>query len=321
MKSRWLLKPSFNVSEIGFGTSQLANTDKNFISVKYVPPDEARKILRVAVESGINFYDTSPDYGSSERLVGEIKKKYGTKIIVATKVGMHPNGKRDFSLTFLEKQIETSLRTLNTDCLDILQLKKPSFEDLKTGELFNFLETQKKKGKIKLSGVVVGDIQAGHLCIQSGKVDCLQILYNLIYLETKDLIDKASEKGLGVIIRSPLNSGFLSGSITSETTFDANDERSNYFSGPKFIRRLNALRVIQKELRIVDSKLLEFSLRFILSDPKVSLIIPAASKCSQIEKIINCGKMYRPFDPDQQKKITKIVSKHMKEMHVDFQNP
>ena len=79
MKSRLLLKPSFNVSEIGFGTSQLANTDKNFISVKYVPPDEARKILRVAVESGINFYDTSPDYGSSERLVGEIKKNMEQK--------------------------------------------------------------------------------------------------------------------------------------------------------------------------------------------------------------------------------------------------
>ena len=162
MNCRWLLQSSFNVSEIGFGTSQLANTDHKHTGVKYVPLNEARKILHTAVNNGINFFDTSPDYGNAESLVSEIKKTYGNEIIIATKGGLKSNGTRDFSPSFLEKQVETSLKTLNVDCLDIFQLKKPTLKDLRDGKLFYFLETLKKKGKIKHSGVVIGDIETGY---------------------------------------------------------------------------------------------------------------------------------------------------------------
>ena len=110
------------VSEIGFGTSQLANTDNQFVGVKYVPASDARDILQRAVDYGINIFDTSPTYGTAEKLTGEIKNQYKDKIIVATKAGLKHDGTRDFSVSFLSQQIEHSLKELQVECLDIFQL-------------------------------------------------------------------------------------------------------------------------------------------------------------------------------------------------------
>ena len=181
---------SFAISPLGFGTSQLPK-DHEQNDVKRVHGQEAREILSAAIDNGVNFFDTAPGYGRSEALLAEVKRKCGQKIIIATKAGLRPDGVRDFSIPFLESQVENSLRALNCDCLDIFQLNKPSPELLNEGELFCFLDTLKRKGKIKLSGVIIGDVKTGYQCIKSGKVDCVQVLYNLLYQDTEKLIRDA----------------------------------------------------------------------------------------------------------------------------------
>ena len=156
----------FKVSEIGFGTSQLANTDRKYVGVKYLSAIEAKNILQRAIDRGINFFDTSPTYGTAEKLVGEFKQKYKDKLIVSTKAGLKSDGTRDFSTAFLRQQVEQSLKSLQIDCLDIFQLNKPSKKDFENIDLFNFLTELKQQGKIKFSGVIVGEIEAGYDCIE-----------------------------------------------------------------------------------------------------------------------------------------------------------
>ena len=93
--------------------------------------------------------------------------------------------------------------------------------------------------------MIVGEIEAGYDCIESGDVDCLQIFYNLLHLNTEDLILKAHNRGLGVLARSPLNSGLLTGVNKRDQVFDSNDARTTFFAGEDLIQRLEVLRKIQ----------------------------------------------------------------------------
>jgi aryl-alcohol dehydrogenase-like predicted oxidoreductase len=299
------------VSEIGFGTSQLANTDNQYVGTRYIPATRARNILQRAIDLGINFFDTSPTYGTAEKLVGEIKRKYKDKVIVSTKAGLKSDGTRDFSISFLEKEIEKSLKGLQVDCLDIFQLNKPSQKDLENADLLGYLNDLKKQGKIKYSGIVVGEIEVGYKAIKTGMVDCLQIFYNLLYQDTEDLILEAHNSGLGVLVRSPLNSGLLKGTYNKDTVFDSNDDRSSFFLGDVFAQRLEILRKIQKDLDISDSQLMEYSLSFILSHRSGAIAIPSTSQAIQLDELASIVNDTRRFKDDELERIKATVARYM----------
>ena len=307
------------VSEIGFGTSQLANTDNQYVGVKYLSTIEAKNILQRAIDRGINFFDTSPTYGTAEKLVGEFKRKYKDKLIVSTKAGLKPDGTRDFSTNFLSQQIEQSLKELQVDCLDIFQLNKPSKKDFENIDLFGFLTDLKQQGKIKYSGVIVGEIEAGYKCIASGVVDCLQIFYNLLYQDTEDLILEAHGEGLGILVRSPLNSGLLTGIYKRDQVFDSNDARATFFSGEEFTQRLEILKKIQNDLNISDDQVKGFSIRFILSNRCGTVAIPATSTTSQIEELINIANDPFRFSSSELENIKMVVSQYMNQANFQQQ--
>ena len=308
------------VSTVGFGTSQLANTDSHCKGVKYIDINLARELLSNSIEAGINFFDTAPNYGSAESLLGEVGQKYPQKLIIATKAGLQENGTRDFSISFLQSQIKESLKRLKTDRLDIFQLIKPSIADLEDGSLFSFLKHLKDKGTIQYSGVIVGDIKTGFQCIESGEVDCLKILYNLVYQEADELIQEAWRKERGVIIRSPLNSGFLSGAYDYGQTFDANDARSVFFSGPEFEKRLGSLKKVQKDLGVSNKELSEFALKFVISNPYVSVVIPGPSKIDQVNLCIKVGEKTDLFNEKELQRIKKVVSGYFNNQNIVIQN-
>lgn len=306
------------VSEVGLGTAQLANTDGSVPGIKHVPPERAREILRVAIAEGVRFFDTGDQYGNAESLLGELSPEEKSGVLIATKAGLRPDGIRDFSPAYLEGQLVRSLRRLAVDRLDVFQLNKPSTKDLEDGKLFDFLEGQKRAGRIRFSGIVVGDVAAGELCLRSGRVDCLQVLYNLLYQEPAELIRAAGRRGVGVIVRSPLNSGLLSGAYTPETVVPSADERSRYFSGKSFQDRVAALKKIQADLNVGDDRLLEFALRFILSHPEVSTVIPGASTLEQARRYLACADQ-DPLSAQELAAIRQVVSRRMKDVSGAFQ--
>lgn len=307
------------VSEIGLGTAQLSNTDGKFHGVKYINPREARAILSVAIDHGINFFDTADNYGNAELLLGELSPDTKRKIFIATKTGLRKDGIRDFSEGYLRRQVDHSLQRLRVECLDLLQLNKPALRDLSDGRLFATTNSLKQEGKIKYAGVVVGDVDTGEICIMSGSVDCFQILYNLLYIETSALIEKAGQCGIGIIIRSPLNSGILSGAYTCKTTFPDNDERSQYFSRKEFHERLVVLGKIQGDLSISNENLLEFSLQYILSHRYVSVVIPGASTVAQAQRYIACGGR-NLWNEGELRRIQEVVSRRVTQLAQKFQN-
>lgn len=319
MKKNILWGSGTAVSEVGLGTAQLSNTDNKFKGVKFLSVNDAREILSTAFYRGIDYFDTGAHYGNTETLLGELKQAHGERVIIATKAGLGDDGVRCFSIPFLRSQIENSLRRINVDCLDILQLNKPTAGELRDGQLFDFLKSLKKEGKIRYAGVVVGATGTGYQCIESGEVDSLQVLYNLLYQETEDLIQKASESGLGVIVRSPLNSGLLAGFYTADQSFDPNDERSAYFSGPQFTKRFEVLQKIQEELGVLNDALLDYALRFVLSNPCVSLIIPGASRVSQVEEYVKSSERNLPFTKSELQNIKRVVLAKTGELKQQFQ--
>ncbi|MCX5788607.1 MAG: aldo/keto reductase [Elusimicrobia bacterium] len=183
------------VSEIGLGTAQLANADGRFPGVKPVPIDEARAILRAAVDRGVTFFDTADGYGCAEVLLGELPSSVKRGVVIATKAGLRDDGMRDFSTAYLAARIERSLGRLGVDCLELFQLNKPSAADLADGRLLSFLADQKKAGRIRRAGVVVGEPASVEACLSSGVLDAVQVLHHLLYDGALGLMRRAA--GLG----------------------------------------------------------------------------------------------------------------------------
>lgn len=318
MQYRRLGRLPFQVSEIGLGTAQLSNTDGRFQGVKPVSLGEARSILSVAIEQGVNFFDTADGYGNAEVLLGELTPATKQKVMIATKAGRRLDGVRDFSEPYLRQQVDRSLARLGVDCLALFQLNKPEIHPLKDGSLFSLLESLKRAGKIRYAGVVVGDLETADLCLGAGCVDCIQVLYHLLYGPMEEVIRRAKERGMGVIVRSPLNSGLLSGAYTPQTVFSPEDERSQYFSGKSFEDRLNALRRIQQDLHVGDADLLEFSLRYVLSNSNVSVAIPGSSSVSQVMRYVACSRPDR-WSEEELTRIRQVVQTHRSPLNQVFQ--
>lgn len=319
MKYRRLGRLGISVSEVGLGTSQLSNTDGACVGTKYVAPAVARQVLSVAVENGVNVFDAADQYGGAESLLGELQPSIKSRTLIATKAGLRRDGIRDFTEAYLSRQVDRSLKRLNAESIDLFQLNKPGPSDLDDGHLFVFLNTLKRLGKIKYAGVVVGDLEAGARCVNSESVDCVQVLYNLLYSSTEDLIRAAWLKGIGVIVRSPLNSGVLSGAYTEQTVFPPTDERFKYFSGAGFVERMRALKRIQSDLKVANADLLEFAMRYVLSNPHVSVVVPGASSVDQATRYIACSERDR-FSIEELVRIKEVVAYHLKDTSQNFQS-
>lgn len=287
MRSRAFGATSTKVSEVGLGTAQFSKASRSQNETGCMTLDRAKSIIFAAIDNGITFFDTADCYGPAEYLLGQLSSETKEELHIATKAGLRPNLERDFSIDYLTSRVEDSRRLLQVDSLDIFQLNKPSLKDLKDERLFDFLSDLKESGRSRYCGVVVGDPAVGDICLQSESIDCVQVMYHLLYLGHEELIANASERGLGVIVRSPLNSGFLSGIYTHETVFPSGDDRSDFFSGDHFTKRLAVLDDILNEIPVNREDLLEYALQFVLSNNSVSVTIPGASSDSQLLRYLN----------------------------------
>jgi len=293
------------VSEIGLGTAQIGNTKRDHQGVRFIQPKEAQDIIDEAYLKGINYFDTADNYGSAEEVLGKFLQNdhIVKKPFIATKAGLRVDGIRDFSSEYLLSQINRSLNNLNVQSLDLFQLNKPTLSQLIDQRIFSFLNDQKNAKKIKLTGLVVGDIETGFYAIDSGAIDCIQVLYNWMYQDAELLIRYAHEKGIGVIARSPLSSGLLTGGVNESTQFDEGDERGRYFVGNEFLDRVKLLKKVSQLVNIPIEDMLEFSLIFVLSNPNIATVIPGTSRIKTLGRYIRSA--YLPKFSSEKLKIIK----------------
>jgi aryl-alcohol dehydrogenase-like predicted oxidoreductase len=270
------------VSELGFGAWAIGG---NEYGNSYGPTDDATSIdaIRVALDFGCNFFDTADVYGHghSERLLGRALRdaRAQSEVIIASKVGSDfTNGATviDFSRRHIIHAIEGSLRRLERDYLDLYQLHNPPLETLARGEVFEALDVLRANGKIRHYGVSIHTIAEGLACIESGKAETLQMVYNLFSLLealplAQHLFSNAAEHDIGVIAREPLANGFLSGTHRVDTDYGYGDVRAEFGTEERKARVVLADSLSYLERSGVTRP--QAALRFVLDEPLIATTI------------------------------------------------
>jgi aryl-alcohol dehydrogenase-like predicted oxidoreductase len=278
MKLRPFGNTGMNVSEIGLGAWQLANPDWG-ISDK----NEALEIIQKSLEAGCNFFDTAPGYGQgrSEELLGEGLKSARANIFICTKFSHYSaNGERDFEAANIRPVLEGSFRRLQTDYIDILLLHNPPRELMDGGvaaDLYEELEKLKTEGLIREYGVSLDWREEVEMVVETTKSKALEVFFNALYQEPLPAFQKAQENGVGIIVKVPLDSGWLSGKYRGGHHFD--DIRKRW--PPEVVARRSEL--VERFAALVPAgiSLTHAALQFILAQPQVSTIIPGAKTVEQ----------------------------------------
>ncbi|GGZ30708.1 aldo/keto reductase [Echinicola pacifica] len=292
MKYRALGDTGMKVSEISLGTWQLGGGwGGNFDAIA------AHKILSTAVDQGINFFDTADVYdnGLSEEAIGRFLKTTNEEIFVATKCGRHvsPHVNEGYTVALLRKFVEESLRNMDLDTLDLVQLHCPPTEVYERDEIFELFDKLKEEGKIQNLGVSVEKVEEAQRAIQYPNVKTIQIIFNMFRQKpAEEFFKTAKEKNIGIISRVPLASGLLTGKLRAGTEFDEKDHRNfnrngeafdkgETFSGVDYSHGLKAVEVLKEKLG-KDHSLVEKALKWILMHEEVSTVIPGASSPEQV---------------------------------------
>lgn len=232
MKYRELGKTGIRVSEIGFGTWGIGGNS-------YGEVDDAESIrsLQVAFENGINFYDTSDLYGNghSEELLGDVFLSCRDQVIFVSKGGMLPHTTfdmpQDFSSHHIKQAVAGSLKRLRTDYIDLYLLHSPRIEDMEHNEeLFKTLETLKFEGKIRAYGISARTPRDALTAIEEFGFRIVEVNFNMIDQRALDigLFDRARAENIGIITRTPLTFGYLSGKLRGDEVFRGPDHRANW---------------------------------------------------------------------------------------------
>ncbi|GER90321.1 hypothetical protein KDW_44830 [Dictyobacter vulcani] len=187
---------------------------------------------------------------------------------------------------------EKSLHNLGTDTLDILQFHVWNDDWVGQGDWQEAIQQLKEQGKIRFFGISINDHQPDNALrlIETGLVDTVQVIYNVFDQSPEDKLLPACQKhNIGVIVRVPLDEGGLTGKITPDSTFDPNDFRDHYFHGTRKTDVYNHVRKLTADLGISTDQLPEVALRYILSQPAVSTIIPGMRSVRNVERNTTIG--------------------------------
>ena len=290
---RPLGKTGLEVTELGLGTWPLSVLEAGKVSYSGTPEQEALAVLDAYVESGGNFIDTALVYNGVERIIGKYLKQMGqrNRVLIASKTfaGHSPETQADIE-GHIEADLETSLQDLGADYLDIFFLHQPPEEPDLMERALAKMASLKQSGKIRTVGAsikgpdVTPATQA--LCdiyLATGQVDVIQIVYSILRQQNLSVIEKAYKNGTGVIVRSVLESGLLTGIYKPGHVFPSTDHRSRYNR-----KNLDYILGSLEEMRSIAvqppyTTLPQAALRFSLAPAGASCIIMGAQKTEEVQ--------------------------------------
>ncbi len=290
MRFRRLGKTDLRVSVIGLGTYQFGGRWG-----KAFTPKEVAEIIDTAKDNGINLLDTAECYGMnqlSENLVGGAIASSRSHWVLATKFGhekLSPTKNRSaYTAPEMLKQLETSLRALRTDYVDLYQFHSGSNEAFDNDELWTMLEKQKQAGKIRHLGISVSRKSREWREYQTQRASSvgastIQVKYNRLerYAEN-EIFPECMSQDLGVLARVPLASGLLSGRYQEVKSFDESEARASKYDPESFARMQGEIREILAGELPENTTLAEYALAWSLSHPAVSCVIPGCKSSEQV---------------------------------------
>jgi len=322
MQYRELGRTGWKVSEISFGAWAIGSAWGE------VDDKESLAALHRAVDLGVNFIDTADVYGMgrSERLVARLSKERKETIYITTKAGrrLNPHTAEGYNKANLTRFIDDSLKNLETDCIDLLQLHCPPPVLLYRPEFFAMLDDFVRAGKIRYYGASVETVEEALKAIEFPGVQTIQIIFNMFRHRPAELFfPEAKRRRVGILARVPLASGLLSGRMTRQTTFPKDDhrnfnrhgeafDRGETFSGVDYETGLDAVETL-KGLVPPGATLAQLALRWILMFDAVTCAIPGAKRPAQVEE--NCrASDLPPLSEAQMAKVRELYDRKIREL-------
>ena len=294
MKFREFSDLNWRVSEVGLGCWQIGWCWGDLIS-----DDVANKILKKALDQGVNFFDTSDTYGDgrSEIFLSNLIKSTKEKIFVTTKLGRRIRGTnypKGYKHQPMEEFVDRSLKNLGVEKIDLLQLHCPPLKLYKDPKTFELLDNIVKKGKVLHYGVSVYNLSEAFEAMKYKNIKSIQLVFNIFRQKPiEKLFEEARKKKIALIARGPLASGLLSGEIDKTTKFPKNDHR-NYnkngqvfdigdtFSGVNLDYGIDAVNELKKILPD-NFTLSQLALKWILKHKEITVVIPGAINTEQVK--------------------------------------
>jgi aryl-alcohol dehydrogenase-like predicted oxidoreductase len=319
MHYRELGRTGWQVSTVSFGAWAIGS------AWGAVDDHESMAAMHRALDLGVNLFDTADVYGDghSERLIARLRRERSEPFYVITKAGrrLPRQTVEGYSRENLTAWIERSLTNLEVDALDLVQLHCPPTDVYYTPEVFGILDDLVAAGKIKHYGISVEKVEQALKGIEYPGVQSVQIIFNLFRLRPSELFfSEAARRRVGILARVPLASGMLTGKMTRESVFAADDHRQfnrhgeqfdmgETFSGVDYETALQAVEAL-KALVPAGVTLAQFALRWIQMFPAITCSIPGGKRPSQVED--NCAAADLPPLSDAQM----AACQHIYETHI-----
>jgi aryl-alcohol dehydrogenase-like predicted oxidoreductase len=294
MKTRPLGSSGLTVSEIGFGAWAIGGS-----AWGGARDADARASLARAYQLGVRFIDTALVYGDghSEKLVGEFARTH-KDVVIATKVPprsmtwpSRPGSKLEefFPATWITECCERSLRHLGPGCdrIDLLQLHVWCDDWTDQDPWYAAMTKLREQGKIRAIGISLNshDPKSGVRVVEAGRVDAVQAFYNIFDQSPEDALFPACQKmGVGVLARVPFDESSLTGKLREDTKFPPGDFRASYFGGDLLKQTVARVEKMRPVLEGAASSMARGALRFCLSHPAVSTVIPGMRTPHQAEE-------------------------------------
>jgi aryl-alcohol dehydrogenase-like predicted oxidoreductase len=291
VKYRKFGRIGWDVSQIGFGAWAVGGAWGS------VDDEQSIAAMKRAVELGVNFFDTADVYGDgrSERLLRRLRQETTAPFHIATKAGrrLSPHLAEGYNRENLSAFIDRSLQNLGVDALELVQLHCPPTDTYYRPETFAAMDDLVQAGKIQHYGVSVERVEEGLKALEFPNVESIQIIFNMFRQRPAErFLAEAQRRGVATIIRVPLASGMLTGKLTAESTFEADDHRrfnrhgeafdvGETFSGVPYEIGLKAVEEL-KSLLPAGASLAQLALRWILMFEGVSTIIPGGKNPRQV---------------------------------------
>jgi aryl-alcohol dehydrogenase-like predicted oxidoreductase len=320
VKYRQLGRTPWKVSEISFGAWAIGGAWGS------VDDGESMDALRAAIDRGVNFIDTADVYGMgrSERLIAQLKRERKEQIVVATKAGrrLPQQTVEGYSEKNITGFIDDSLRSLSTDCIDLVQLHCPPTDLYYRPDFFGFMDRLVEAGKIRYYGVSVERVEEALKAIEYPNVQTVQIIFNCFRQRPAGVFfEQAKRRQVGILARVPLASGLLTGKMKRDSHF-ADDDHRNFnrhgeafdvgetFSGVDYETGLAAVEEIRK-LTPAGVTMTQFALRWILMFDAVTCAIPGAKNPAQATD--NCAASdLPPISDDAMQAVRRIYEERIR---------
>ena len=296
-------KPLIELSRIGFGAWQLANP-------LWGEVDEAEsvRLVRSAIEKGVNFFDTAPGYagGSSETILGRAIGADRGRVAVSTKFGHLPDGSSDWRVAAIEPSLRASLSRLKTTYVDSFLLHNPSTEILegRTGH-FEELARLKRLGLIRAYGVSIDTREELKTILERTDVDVVELLFNVFFQSPRDLFEEVRRKRIFLVAKVPLDSGWLTGKYDEHSIFTGIRSR---WTRTDVERRAELVRKPKDILGHEDTSY--DALAYILSYDAVACVIPGIKSIRQMND--NLAALHHPLSAETKWRIEDLYDREIR---------